>query len=62
MADTMIRNEIPVYSEKYGVDIEVTEKLQKEGWLVLRFWGREIQNNVEYCVDIIEKALEDRNG
>ncbi len=41
-------------------DIEVTEKLEKEGWIVLRFWGKQIKKETEECVDIIQKAIEER--
>ena len=32
--------------------------LSGQGWIVLRFWGKEIQKETEKCCDIIEKALE----
>jgi len=38
-------------------DIEVTEKLKSEGWTVIRFWGKDIKNNLKECADIIENAL-----
>ena len=38
-------------------DIEVTEKLQSEGWTVLRFWGKEINNSTKECVISIENVL-----
>jgi len=38
----------------------VTEKLQAEGWIVLRFWGKDIKKNVSGCADIIQKAWEER--
>lgn len=41
-------------------DKYVTEKLEKEGWIVLRFWGKEISKNVKQCADIIEWTL--KNG
>lgn len=41
-------------------DIEVTETLQNDGWIVLRFWGKEIQKQTEKCADIIQKAVEER--
>lgn len=41
-------------------DMEVTETLQKDGWIVLRFWGKEIQKQTEKCADIIQKAVEER--
>lgn len=41
-------------------DIEVTEKLEKEGWIVLRFWGKQIKKETKECVDIIQKTIEER--
>ena len=38
-------------------DREVTEKLESEGWIVLRFWGNEIKKHTEQCADKIEKAV-----
>lgn len=31
-------------------DIEVTTKLQEQGWIILRFWGNDIIKNVDKCV------------
>lgn len=53
---------IPKIERNMARDIEVTEKLQCEGWIVIRFWGREIKRNVISCADIVEEALEGRNG
>lgn len=41
-------------------DIEVTQALEKKGWLVLRFWGKEIKANCQACADKIEKAFRER--
>lgn len=41
-------------------DKEVNEHLRKEGWIVLRFWGREIIRDTSSCADIIQQALESR--
>ena len=38
-------------------DKEVNERLIKDGWTVLRFWGKEILNNLDYCTDIIEDEI-----
>lgn len=43
-------------------DIEVTGILQKMGWTVIRFWGKEIKNNVQHCADIIEKVIKDKKN
>ena len=38
-------------------DAEVTEHLRNDGWMVLRFWGHEIQKEPEYCLYIILDEL-----
>lgn len=38
-------------------DKEVNRKLTEDGWTVLRFWGADIENNLETCVKKIEKTL-----
>ncbi len=42
-------------------DKEVTKTLEKDGWTVIRFWGKEIKKNTDYCVSIIEKAVKDND-
>lgn len=34
-------------------DEEVNTKLQENGWVVLRFWGIEIEKNINECINII---------
>ncbi len=41
-------------------DNEVDKTLQDLGWLVLRFWESEINDDVERCVDIVETTLRER--
>lgn len=41
-------------------DMQVTKKLQEDGWRVLRFWGKDIKKNVIECADEILKVLEER--
>ena len=36
-------------------DKEVNSKLKNEGWIVIRFWGEEIENNPEFCLNTILK-------
>ena len=48
---------IPKIERNMQRDIEVTQALEKEGWLVLRFWGKEIKANCQACADKIEKAF-----
>lgn len=38
-------------------DKEVNERLLKEGWTVLRFWGKEITKNLRNCTDKIIKTI-----
>lgn len=51
---------IPKIERNIQRDIEVTEGLQNEGWIVLRFWGKDIKKNVSECTDIIEKTIRNR--
>lgn len=48
---------LPKIERNIKRDKEVTEKLTQEGWVVLRFWGDEIKNNLEKCADTIENVL-----
>ena len=38
-------------------DREVDDELRGNGWVVLRFWGREISQNTGECVIRVKKAL-----
>ena len=40
-------------------DDEVNKKLLFHGWTVIRFWGKDIQKNVDECVKVIEEAIWD---
>ena len=51
---------IPKIERNIARDTQVTEKLESEGWVVLRFWGNEIKKNTARCADIIQKAWEER--
>lgn len=50
---------IPKIERNIERDLEVTAKLEEDGWKVLRFWGNEIKKNAEGCADIIEKAYKE---
>jgi len=43
-------------------DKEVTVKLEAEGWTVLRFWEKEIEDDVTKCADKIEMVLLNKIG
>lgn len=38
-------------------DIEVNRTLKAGGWKVLRFWGKQVEKKLDFCVLQIEKAI-----
>lgn len=40
-------------------DDEVNKKLLSEGWMVIRFWGKDIKNHTDECVKVVEEAVFD---
>ena len=48
---------IPKIERNMARDREVNEHLAAEGWTVLRFFGKEIKNNVDECVRIIAETI-----
>ena len=40
-------------------DQEVNQKLLFLGWTVIRFWGKDINKNVDECVKVIEETIEE---
>jgi DNA mismatch endonuclease Vsr len=38
-------------------DKEVTDKLLKDGWKVLRFWGHDVMKNLRTCTDLISQTI-----
>ena len=53
---------IPKIERNMQRDQEVNEKLRSDGWIVLRFWGKQIKRDVIACADEIERAWRSRNG
>lgn len=51
---------IPKIERNMQRDAEVTEKLENEGWVVLRFWGNDIKKNLMVCADKIERIWKER--
>lgn len=51
---------IPKIERNIQRDKEVNEKLRSEGWIVLRFWGKEIMRDVSSCADVVQCAWEER--
>lgn len=41
-------------------DREVNEKLEEKGWVVLRFWQKEIEKQLEHCIENINDILKNR--
>ena len=35
----------------------VNKKLIKEGWKIVRFWGKDIEKNVLFCIEKFEKTI-----
>ena len=40
-------------------DDEVNKKLLFMGWTVIRFWGRDIKNNTDECIKVIDETVFD---
>ena len=51
---------IPKIERNIQRDVEVTEHLEKDGWVVLRFWGKEIKSDLSGCADRIQEVLQAR--
>jgi len=43
-------------------DKEVNEQLLKEGWKVLRFWGKDIEKKIDLCVLEITNEIKKRKN
>lgn len=43
-------------------DKEVNDKLKEDGWIVLRFWGKQIQKDLESCINKIKEAYDYRQN
>ena len=51
---------IPKIERTMQRDQQVTNYLKDNGWIVLRFWGKDIKKNLTDCADIIERTLDQR--
>lgn len=51
---------IPKIERNMKRDKEVTEALERDGWLVLRFWEWQIRRQLDECVEDILSAVESR--
>ena len=46
-------------SRNIARDDEVNKSLLFNGWTVIRFWGKDIKNNLDECIKVIEEAVFD---
>jgi len=51
---------IPKIERTIQRDMEVTNDLSNSGWIVLRFWGKEIKHHCGECADKVEAAVKAR--
>lgn len=51
---------IPKIESNMKKDKLVNKTLRDEGWKLLRFWGKEIEKNLEKCVSEIEMTIKSR--
>ncbi|MCP2028062.1 DNA mismatch endonuclease (patch repair protein) [Flavobacterium sp. HSC-32F16] len=49
---------IPKIERNMKRDIEVNEHLLSNNWKVLRFWSKEIQKELESCIEKIKEEIE----
>lgn len=40
-------------------DQKVTKQLKRNGWKVLRFWGNQVENKLDFCIIKTEKAIDE---
>ena len=43
-------------------DKQVNDELLKNNWKVLRFWGKEIQKKLDFCITEITRVIEERKN
>lgn len=48
---------IPKIEKNMARDKEVNDRLEFDGWIVLRFWGKRIENDIIGCVNEVENIL-----
>ena len=51
---------IPKIERNMKRDLEVTEQLVSDGWIVLRYWGKDILSRTDEIADEIEKTVRER--
>ena len=53
---------IPKIERNMQRDKEVTEGLERQGWVVLRYWGKDIIKRTSEIADEIERVYHERNN
>ena len=53
---------IPKIERNMSRDKEVTAQLESEGWVVIRFWGKEILADPDRCAQVIENTIKARKS
>ncbi len=53
---------IPKIERNMERDKEVNEILKSQGWVVIRFWGKQIKKETAACADIVEQVLKERRN
>ena len=48
---------IPKIERNIKRDVEVNNILRSQNWTVLRFWGSEIKNNLDGCINLTERTI-----
>ena len=48
---------VPKIQRNIERDIEKDKQLQFQGWTVIHFWGKDIKNNLEGCIKVIEEII-----
>lgn len=43
-------------------DLEVTDRLQSDGWTVIRVWGKDIKRDVVSVADRIESVYKEKKN
>lgn len=51
---------LPKIERNIERDNEVNAELTQTGWVVLRFWGKDIMKDIDKCVNQIEDAISKR--
>lgn len=51
---------IPKIERNMARDKEVTDRLTADGWIVLRYWGKDILKNTSQIADEIERVYRER--